>query len=177
MNGSLSGVLVPAVTPFDRRLAPDATRFAAYCRWLLDHGADGLAVFGTTARRLRSAWRAEGFVGEAGRAGIAPAKLLPGTGLSALPETVELTRHAVGLGCAGVLMLPPFYYKNVSDDGLIAAYSETIERVGDSRLRVYLYHIPQMSGVPLGLGVIERLLGKYPDTVVGIKGQLGKLGG
>jgi len=174
MNGSLSGVLVPAVTPFDRRLAPDATRFAAYCRWLLDHGADGLAVFGTTgeATSLGLAERKD-LLAKLVEAGIAPAKLLPGTGLSALPETVELTRHAVGLGCAGVLMLPPFYYKNVSDDGLIAAYSETIERVGDSRLRVYLYHIPQMSGVPLGLGVIERLLGKYPDTVVGIKDSSG----
>ncbi len=174
MNGSFSGVLVPAVTPFDRRLAPDEKRFVAYCRWLLDHGADGLAVFGTTseATSLGLVERKD-LLEKLVEAGLAPAKLLPGTGLSALPETVELTAHAVGLGCAGVLMLPPFYYKNLSDDGLVAAYSEAIERVGDSRLRVYLYHIPQMSGVALGLGVIERLLGKYPDTVVGIKDSSG----
>ena len=174
MNGSLSGVLVPAVTPFDRRLAPNEKRFGAYCRWLLDHGADGLAVFGTTseANSLGLAER-QSLLERLVEAGIDPAKLLPGTGLCALPETVALTRHAVGLGCAGVLMLPPFYYKNVSDDGLVAAYSETIERVGDPRLRVYLYHIPQMSGVPLALGVIERLLRKYPDTVVGLKDSSG----
>ncbi len=106
-------------------------------------------------------------------AGIAPAKLLPGTGLPALPETVALTRHAVTNGCAGVLMLPPFYYKNLSDDALAGAYGETIERVGDSRLRLYLYHIPQMSGVPITLGVIERLLRRYPETVVGIKDSSG----
>jgi 4-hydroxy-tetrahydrodipicolinate synthase len=174
MNRSLSGVLVPAVTPFDRRLEPNEKRFIAYCRWLLDHGAHGLAVFGTTseATSLSLAERM-GLLECLVEAGIAPAKLLPGTGLCALPETVALTRHAVGLGCAGVLMLPPFYYKNVSDDGLVGAYSETIERVGDSRLRVYLYHIPQMSGVGLALGVIERLLGKYPKTVVGIKDSSG----
>ncbi len=174
MERSLSGVLVPAVTPFDRRLAPNERLFVAYCRWLLERGADGLAVFGTTseATSLAQSERQhllERLVAE----GVPPARLLPGTGLCALPESVALTRHAVGLGCAGVLMLPPFYYKNVADDGLVAAYSETIERVGDSRLRVYLYHIPQMSGVPLGLGVIERLLRKYPDTVVGIKDSSG----
>ena len=173
-NGSLSGVLVPAVTPFDRRLAPNENRFVAYCRWLIERGADGLAVFGTTSEATSlSLIERQSLLEKLIAAGIAPAKLLPGTGLSALPETVALTRHAVGLGCAGVLLLPPFFYKNVSDDGLVAAYSETIERVGDSRLRVYLYHIPQMSGVALGLGVIERLLREYPDIVVGIKDSSG----
>lgn len=171
-------MLVPAVTPFDRHLEPNEGRFVAYCRWLLDHGAHGLAVFGTTseATSLSLAER-QALLERLIEAGIPPAKLLPGTGLSALPETVTLTRHAVGLGCAGVLMLPPFYYKNVADDGLVAAYSETIERVGDSRLRVYLYHIPQLSGVPLGLGIIERLLHKYPDTIVGIKDSSGNWDG
>jgi 4-hydroxy-tetrahydrodipicolinate synthase len=174
MERSLSGVLVPAVTPFDRRLAPNEALFVAYCRWLLERGADGLAVFGTTSEATSLALSERQHLLEClVAAGVPPAKLLPGTGLCALPESVALTRHAVGLGCAGVLMLPPFYYKNVADDGLVAAYSETIERVGDSRLRVYLYHIPQMSGVPLGLGVIERLLRKYPDTVVGIKDSSG----
>ncbi len=174
MDGRLSGVLVPAVTPFDHRLEPDGPRFVAYCRWLLDRGADGLAVFGTTseATSLGLAER-QALLERLVEAGIATARLVPGTGLCALPETVALTRHAVRLGCAGVLMLPPFYYKNVSDEGLVAAFSETIERVGDARLRVYLYHIPQMSGVPLPLGVIGRLLHKYPDTVVGIKDSSG----
>ena len=174
MERSLSGVLVPAVTPFDRQLAPNETLFVAYCRWLLERGAHGLAVFGTTSEATSLALsERQHLLERLVAAGVPPAKLLPGTGLCALPESVALTRHAVGLGCAGVLMLPPFYYKNVADDGLVAAYSETIERVGDSRLRVYLYHIPQMSGVPLGLGVIERLLRKYPDTVVGVKDSSG----
>ena len=174
MQRHLSGVLVPAVTPFGRELAPNETLFVAYCRWLLDRGADGLAVFGTTSEATSLATtERQHLLERLVAAGISPGQLLPGTGLCALPETVALTRHAVELGCAGVLMLPPFYYKNVSDDGLVAAYSETIERVGDIRLRLYLYHIPQMSGVPLGLPVIERLLRKYPDTVVGIKDSSG----
>src|SRR5690349_25016728 len=95
--------------------------------------------------------------------------MMPGTGTSELPDTVALTRHAVQSGCAGVLMLPPFYYKVVTDDGLFASYAEVVERVGDARLRIYLYHIPQVSQVPLGLALIERLLDRYPGTLAGIK--------
>jgi 4-hydroxy-tetrahydrodipicolinate synthase len=174
MAHSISGVWVPALTPFDKQLEPDTARFIAYCRWLLRQGANGLAVFGTTseATSLSLAER-QSLLEKLIAAGIPSAKLLPGTGLPALPETVALTRHAVTNGCAGVLMLPPFYYKNLSDDALADAYGETIERVADPRLRLYLYHIPQMSGVPITLGVIERLLRRYPETVVGIKDSSG----
>ena len=106
-------------------------------------------------------------------AGLPAARMMPGTGTCALPDTVELTRRAVAHGCGGVLMLPPFYYKDVSDDGLFASYAEVIERVGDSRLRVYLYHIPPVSRVPLSLALIERLLHRYPGTVAGIKDSSG----
>ena len=98
---------------------------------------------------------------------------MPGTGLSALTETVELTAHAVRLGCAGTLMLPPFYYKDVSDDGLYASFAEVIERVGDASLRIYLYHIPPVSQVGISLDLVERLIKSYPDTVVGIKDSSG----
>ena len=174
MSAGLAGVFVPALTPFTRALEPDKRRFQAYCRWLLDRGADGLAVFGTTSEANSLSFAERTSLLEALiESGIPVGKLLPGTGLSALPETVALTRHAVDLGCAGVLMLPPFYYKNISDDGLVAAYSETIERVGDARLKLYLYHIPQMSGVPITLTAIDRLLKKFPQTIVGIKDSSG----
>jgi 4-hydroxy-tetrahydrodipicolinate synthase len=99
--------------------------------------------------------------------------MMPGTGCCALPDSVELTRHAVGRGCAGVLMLPPFYYKAVPDDGLFRSYAEIIERVGDRRLRIYLYHIPPVSQVPISLALIERLLRAYPGTIAGIKDSSG----
>ena len=98
---------------------------------------------------------------------------MPGTGCCAFPDTVELTRAALKLGCAGVLMLPPFYYKGVPDDGLFRSYAEVIERVGDTRLRIYLYHIPPVSQVPISLALIERLLDAYPGTIAGIKDSSG----
>ena len=134
----------------------------------------GLAVFGTNSEG-NSLTVAEklALLDSLIETGIPAARMMPGTGTCALPDTVELTRHAVTHGCGGVLMLPPFYYKDVSDDGLFASYAEVIERVGDARLRVYLYHIPQVSRVPIGLALIDRLLQRYPGTVAGIKDSSG----
>jgi 4-hydroxy-tetrahydrodipicolinate synthase len=106
-------------------------------------------------------------------AGIAADRMMPGTGCCALNDTIELTQRAVDSGCAGCLMLPPFYYKNVSDDGLFASYAEVIERVGDEKLRIYLYHIPPIAQVGLSIDLIERLVTTYPNTVVGIKDSSG----
>jgi len=106
-------------------------------------------------------------------AGIGPDRMMPGTGCCALNDTIELTQRAVDSGCAGCLMLPPFYYKNVSDDGLFASYAEVIERIGDEKLRIYLYHIPPIAQVGLSVDLIERLVTTYPNTVVGIKDSSG----
>src|SRR6516225_11674186 len=105
--------------------------------------------------------------------GVPASVLLPGTGCCALPDTVALTKHATERGAFGVLMLPPFYYKGVSDDGLYASVAEVIERVGNTRLRIYLYHIPPMAGVGFSLPLIERLLKDFPRIVVGIKDSSG----
>lgn len=171
------GVYAAALTPVDGDLAPDCARLVRHCRWLLDHGCNGLAVLGTTGEANSFSVDERLLILDAlAEAGIPGAALLPGTGCCALPDSVRLTRHAVELGVAGVLMLPPFYIKNVSDDGLFASYAEIIERVGNHRLRVYLYHFPQMSATPLSFGLIERLLKAYPDTVAGIKDSSGDLG-
>jgi 4-hydroxy-tetrahydrodipicolinate synthase len=106
-------------------------------------------------------------------AGVDPGVLMPGTGCCALTDTVKLTAHAVRRGCGGVLMLPPFYYKGISDDGLFRSFAEVIERVGDGRLRVYLYHIPPQAVVGFSLPLIERLLKAYPGIVVGMKDSSG----
>lgn len=171
---TLRGVFVPACTPFQRDLSVDPVQFLRHCRWLLDEGANGLAVFGTTseANSLGMSERTE-LLEKLVDGGIDPSVLMPGTGCCALPDSVRLSAHAVKLGCAGVLMLPPFYYKGVSDDGLFAAYAEVIERVADDRLRIYLYHIPPVSQVPISLALIERLLARYPRAVAGIKDSSG----
>jgi 4-hydroxy-tetrahydrodipicolinate synthase len=106
-------------------------------------------------------------------AGLPPTRMMPGTGCCAFTDSVALTRHALRLGCAGVLMLPPFYYKGVPDEGLFRSYAEVIERVDDDRLRIYLYHIPPVSQVPISLALIERLLDAYRGTIAGIKDSSG----
>ena len=172
-NSRLRGVLSPVLTPFTNDLEPDAGRFVQHCRWLSDSGV-GLAVFGTNSEgNSLSVAERMNLLDALLAAGIDPAGLMPGTGCCAFPDTVALTRKAVAAGCAGVLMLPPFYYKNLSDDGLFRSYSEIIQRVGDGRLRVYLYHIPPVAQVPLGLALIERLLKEYPGTIAGIKDSSG----
>ncbi len=170
----LEGLFAPVLTPFRDDLDPDAGRLASHCRRLLDDGCDGLVLFGTTGEANSLAADERVALLEAVvAAGIDPARLLVGTGLCAIPETVRLTAHATALGCAGVLLLPPFYYKGMSDDGLYRAYAEVIERVGDDRLRVYLYHIPKVSGVAVTFGLIERLVASYAAAVVGIKDSSG----
>lgn len=165
----ITGVLSPVVTPFKADLSPDPERFVRQCRWILSQNV-GLAVFGTNSEANSLAVEEklellERLVG----AGLDPARMMPGTGHCALPDSVRLTAHAVKLGCAGVLMLPPFYYKGVSDEGLFRSFAEVIERVGEARLRVYLYHIPSVSQVPITLGLVERLLAAYPAQTAGMK--------
>jgi 4-hydroxy-tetrahydrodipicolinate synthase len=173
MSNRLRGIYAPVLTPFDSRLVPDTERFVAHCRWLIANDA-GLAIFGTNseAASLSVAERLT-LTDALLEAGIPAEKLMPGTGACALTDAVTLTRHAVHSGAPGVLMLPPFFYKGVSDDGLFAYYSEVIDRVGDDRLAVYLYHIPQMSYAPITLSLIERLIKRYPNTVVGAKDSSG----
>jgi 4-hydroxy-tetrahydrodipicolinate synthase len=169
----LRGVFSPVITP----RADDPRRAAAmlvrHCRWLLDQDV-GLAVFGTNseANSLSVAERMQ-LLEALVEAGIPGQRMMPGTGCCALADSVALTRHAVEHGVGGVLMLPPFFYKGVSDDGLFASYAEVIERVGDARLRIYLYHIPQVSQVPISLALIERLLHAYPGIIAGIKDSSG----
>ncbi len=173
-QSTFRGVLVPALTPFKKNLEPDTDAFLAHCQWLLQQGAAGLAVFGTTSEGNSLVAEERMNLLEALISGnISPARLMPGTGTCALPETVRLTKHAVSRGCAGVLMLPPFYYKAVNDDALFASYSEVIQRVGHSGLRIYLYHIPPVAQVPISLTLIGRLLKHYPDVVVGLKDSSG----
>src|SRR5437879_2607275 len=169
-----AGVLVPVLTPFTPAGEPDAGRCVAFCRWLLDQGADGLAIFGTTSEaNSMSAGERMGLLDRLVASGIPPAKLMPGAGACSVTEAASLIRHAVGHGVGGVLMLPPFYYKGMSDDGLFAFFADVIQRVGSSALRIYLYHIPPQTVLGLSLDLVGRLIEAYPQTVVGLKDSSG----
>ena len=166
-------VYCPVVTPFNADLSVNASRLVEQCRWLVSQEV-GLAPFGTTSEgNSLSVEEKIQLLDALASAGIDAGRMIPGTGTSAIPDTVRLTRHATSLGCEGVLMLPPFYYKGVSDEGLFRSYAEVIERVGDDRLRIYLYHIPPISQIALTVPLIERLLKAYPKTIVGLKDSSG----
>lgn len=168
-----SGVLAPVIMPFDAGLAVDAKRLIQQCHWLLEQQVS-IAVFGTNSEaNSLSVEEKIDLLDALVAAGIDPARLMPGTGLCALTDTVKLTRHATKIGCPGVLMLPPFFYKGVSDDGLYRSYAEVIERTGSDRLGIYLYHIPPVSQVGLSLPLVEKLIRAYPDTILGIKDSSG----
>ena len=168
------GVFSAALTPLDADLLPDHGRFVAHCRRLLDEGCDGIAMLGTTGEANSfSSDERKALLEAAIAGGVRPDQLLPGTGVPALTETVALTKHALAHGVTTVVMLPPFYYKGISDDGLFASYAEVVERVGDARLRVVLYHIPQMSAVPIPFAVIARLRARFPGVFTGIKDSAG----
>jgi 4-hydroxy-tetrahydrodipicolinate synthase len=169
----IRGVLAPVVIPFGADLAPDQERFIRHCRWLLSQNS-GLAPFGTTSEaNSMSTDERISLLDALVAAGIDPSRMMPGTGCCSMTETVALTTHAVRHGCAGVLMLPPFYYKDITEEGLYRYFSEVVQRVGDARLRIYLYHIPPVAIVGITPGLVERLLKAYPNAIAGIKDSSG----
>ena len=172
-SNRVRGVLAPVVTPFKSDLSPDPQRFIAHCEWLLSQNC-GLAVFGTNSEaNSLSAEERSSLLDELVVAGVDPSRMMPGTGCCSISETVKLTSHAVKHGCAAVLMLPPFYYKDVSEEGLYRYFSEVVQRVGDARLKIYLYHIPPVAIVGITLRLVERLLKAYPNTIAGMKDSSG----
>ena len=169
----IKGVLSPVITPFNSDLSPDSDRFVAQCEWLISQNC-GLAVFGTNSEaNSLSVNERIALLDSLLAADVDPKRMMPGTGCCAVTDTVRLTDHAVKAGCAGVLMLPPFYYKDVSEEGLFRSFAEVIERVGDSRLRIYLYHIPPVAVVGITTRLVERLLKAYPTAIAGMKDSSG----
>ncbi|MFZ0915415.1 MAG: dihydrodipicolinate synthase family protein [Candidatus Udaeobacter sp.] len=173
MSQRIRGVLAPVVTPFKADLSPDRERFIRHCQWLLSQNC-GLAVFGTNSEaNSMSAKERMKLLDALVAAGIDTSRMMPGTGCCSVTETVQLTAHAVKHGCAGVLMLPPFYYKAVSEEGLYGYFSEVVQRVGDARLKIYLYHIPPVAIVGLTPKLVERLVKAYPNAIAGMKDSSG----
>ncbi|MEJ0018890.1 MAG: dihydrodipicolinate synthase family protein [Acetobacteraceae bacterium] len=167
------GVNAAVLTPMRGDLSVDLDRMAAHSRWLLANGCNNLGVLGTTgeANSIGLGERMEILEGLVAR-GIPATKMMPGTGVTALTDTVLLTRQAAEIGCRGALLLPPFYYKNPTEDGLFAYFSEVINRVG-ADIKYYFYNFPQQSAVPLSIDLIARLLKAFPGVVKGVKDSSG----
>ena len=170
----IHGVWSPVLVPMDNDFSIDVDRFLFHARWLLQQGCHGLALFGTTSEANSFSLEERMQLLEAALgAGIDPKQIMVGTGCCALPDSLRLTRHAVDNGCKKVLMLPPFYYKGVSDAGLYRSFAEVIDGIGDDELRVLFYHFPKLSGVPITVGLIELLLADYPGVIAGLKDSSG----
>lgn len=174
MSLPFTGVFSAAATPLNADLSPDAARLADHAKALLDDGCHGVALLGTTGEANSfSVIERTGLLDAMLAAGIPADALMPGVGCAAMTDTIVLTRHALDNGVRTVLMLPPFYYKPVSEDGLFAAFAHILDTIDSPDLRVLLYHIPHISGVAIPHDVIARLIEAYPDTVVGIKDSSG----
>ena len=171
----LQGLWPALVTPLTETLDIAHARFAAHARSLLEAGCAGVTPFGTTGEGPSFS------VDERQRAldalidgGVAPARIVASTSCAALPDAVALTRHAVSRGVRACLLMPPFFLKGVSDAGIVAFYQQLIDRVADDRLRLVLYHIPQVSGVALTHTVVSTLIERHGPLVVGIKDSGGQ---
>ncbi|MEQ8708458.1 MAG: dihydrodipicolinate synthase family protein [Rhodospirillales bacterium] len=173
-NTALRGVYAAVATPFTKEYEPDIGRWLAHCHWLLENGCNGLAPLGTTseANSISLEKRLE-MIAAFGESKLPKGTAIFGTGACAIAEAVRLTRASIDAGAGGQLMLPPFYYKNPSEDGLFAFFSEVIQRVGDDRMRLYLYHFPQMSATPIPVSLTLRLKKEYGDLVAGMKDSSG----
>ena len=169
------GVNAAVLTPMREDLAVDLDAMAAQCRWLLANGCNGLGILGTTgeANSLGVSERLAVMEGMVER-GIPAARLMPGVGTPAITDTVALARRAAELGCPGVLALPPFFYKNPSEEGLVAYFSAVADRLGGDT-KIFLYHFPAQSAVPFTLSLVEKLLRALPGAIKGIKDSSGDL--
>ncbi|WP_206934403.1 dihydrodipicolinate synthase family protein [Roseococcus thiosulfatophilus] len=167
------GVNAAVLTAMREDFSPDLDRMAAHAKWLLANGCNGLGILGTTgeANSFSAKERMAILEGLIAR-GVPASTMMPGAGVSSITETVELTQHARAQGCRGVLLLPPFYYKNPSDDGIFAFFDEVAKRVGGG-IALYLYNFPQQSAVPFSLNVIGRLLDAHPGVFKGVKDSSG----
>jgi 4-hydroxy-tetrahydrodipicolinate synthase len=164
------GLWVATLTPLTRDLGCDGARLAQHCRQLLAAGCAGLALFGTTGEGPSfSAGERRRALEAVLAAGIPAERIILGTGCAAIPDTIELTRAAADAGCAGALVLPPFFFKEVAGEGVYRAFAEIADGVRGDRARLYLYNIPGMTAVPLDYETIARLARDFPGLVVGVK--------
>jgi 4-hydroxy-tetrahydrodipicolinate synthase len=172
----LSGVIAAIVTPVQEDGAPDLDRATKLARFLLDNGCDGLNVLGTTGEATSfSLDERKSVMSAYKRAGLPLDRLMVGTGAAAVADAVALTRHAAELGFAGALVLPPFYYKGVPDDGLVAYIDTILQSTASKPVPIYLYHFPAQSGLPWHIDLLRRLLKNSNKRIVGLKDSSGDM--
>jgi 4-hydroxy-tetrahydrodipicolinate synthase len=176
LSKPLSGVIAAIATPVDGAGAPDLKRAVNLARYLLDNGCDGLNVLGTTGEATSFSVDERKGVMDAYKAnGLPMHRLMVGTGAASITDAVTLTRHGANLGFGGALVLPPFYYKGVPDDGLVAYVETLVTATAQIPIPIYLYHFPAMSGLPWHVALIRRLLDSFSSRIAGLKDSSGDM--
>ena len=176
MSKPLSGIIAAIATPIDEAGAPDLKRAVNLARYLLDNGCDGLNVLGTTGEATSFSVDERKGVMDAYQAnGLPMHRLMVGTGAASITDAAALTRHAASLGFGGALVLPPFYYKGVPDDGLVAYVETLVKATAQKPIPIYLYHFPAMSGLPWHVALIRRLLDSFSSRIAGLKDSSGDM--
>ncbi len=173
MVEAIRGVIAPILTPFNDDFSIADDLYVAHAKWLFDQGCGGIAPFGTTGEALSVGIDERiAAIRTLADAGIDPARMIPGTGLSNVADTARLSRACLDMGCAGVMTLPPFYFKNVTEDGLYRHFERLVAAIG-ADVRIYLYHIPPVAIVGIPPALAARLHADFPDQIVGIKDSSG----
>jgi 4-hydroxy-tetrahydrodipicolinate synthase len=172
---SLSGVIAAAATPITNDFQPDTDRFVALCRTLLDQGCDGLNICGTTGEATSFTVAQRIAIMRAAAAALPLSRLMVGTGAAALADAVALTKEAAALGFAGALIIPPFYYKTVEDDGVVRLFERLVVATAEKPIDLYLYNFPALSGVPYSPALVSRLCSEFGSRIAGLKDSSGDL--
>src|SRR6185503_11118973 len=176
MTKTMTGVIAAIATPIEESGAPDLGRAMKLARFLLDNGCNGLNVLGTTGEATSFSLEQRKRVMTAYRdAGLPLDRLMVGTGAASVADAIALTRHAAELGFAGALVLPPFYYKGVSDDGLVAYVEAIVTATAAKPIPIYLYHFPAQSGLPWHVKLVARLVETFGARIVGLKDSSGDM--
>ncbi|MEI5681811.1 dihydrodipicolinate synthase family protein [Mesorhizobium sp. CGMCC 1.15528] len=174
-ESKLSGLIAAVPTPFDARRKIDFAAFIEHCRWCLANGCDGLNVLGTTGEANSLSPTSRKAIMTAAAENLDRSRLMVGTGTPDLETTIDLTRHAHALDYAAALLLPPYYYKPISDNGLFAWFAELIARTADAPIGIYLYNFPQLTGIEFSPALVERLARAFPERINGAKDSSGNL--
>jgi 4-hydroxy-tetrahydrodipicolinate synthase len=174
-NRGLRGVIAAAATPITNEDQPDLPRFVALCRRLLDNGCDGLNICGTTGEATSFTVAQRMAIMDAAAAVLPLDRLMVGTGAASIGDAITLTKHAAERGFAAALVLPPFYYKNISDDGIVQLFARLVAATADRPIPIHLYNFPALSGVEYSPTLVQRLREKFGNRIAGLKDSSGNL--
>lgn len=174
-KSALRGVIAAAATPITQNLEPDLPRFVALCRRLLDNGCDALNICGTTGEATSLTVAQRIAVMDAAAADLPLDRLMVGTGAASLGDAIALTKHAAERGFAAALVIPPFYYKQVPDEGIVSLFASLVTATSQKPVPLYLYNLPALSGVPYTPSMVKRLMAEFGDRIAGLKDSSGNL--